>query len=242
MPTAVQDGSSLEFFVQVPALCFVAVQYFEASFVYVLINEHGHNQVRVVRQGWNVVQNHNEALLRGYLMCSPQQWFPTRIQYWISHYVKRRPNARYWRWSVRKQAQICYHPTEAPFHSDQRCNHVADAANEHIYGRVSSEVQQPARKDNDVKRCAMLRLNMEHLMRSILLNVAIVDPDANLLVPHPTACLKHLCRGRLLHSFISHATQPCPAQPAPVLPPNRGKTGGVLVLVLGCAQPAQDFV
>ena len=66
-------------------------------------------------------------------MHSQQQRFPTSIGYWISHNVKRRPDARYWRWSVRQQAQICHDPTKAPFHSDKRCSHTAHAADEHIH-------------------------------------------------------------------------------------------------------------
>ena len=160
--------------------------------MYVLINEDGRNRVRVVRQGCNVVQHLNQALVRAYLMRSQQQRFPTRIRYWISHDVKRRPHAQYWRWSVHKQAQIYYYPTDAPFHSDQRCRHIADAADEHIYGLVSSKVRQPARNLNDAKRCAILRLILDRWMRSILLNVAIIDPHANLPVLHPTQCFKHL--------------------------------------------------
>ena len=79
-------------------------------------------------------------------------------------------------------------------------------------------------------------------MRSILLNVAIVDPRANLPLFHPTSCFKHLSRGPFLHSFLSQPQQSCPAQPAPILPANRGKTGGILVLVLQCAPQAEDFV
>ena len=45
-------------------------------------------------------------------MRSQQQRFPTRIRYWISHNVKRRPDSWYWRWSVRKQAQICHDFTD----------------------------------------------------------------------------------------------------------------------------------
>ena len=106
--------------------------------MYVLIDEDGHHRVRVVRQGCNVVQHLNKALVRGYLMPSQQQRFPTRFRYWISHDVQRRPDARYWRWSVRKQVQICYYPTEALFHSDQRGSHIVDAADEHFYGWMSS--------------------------------------------------------------------------------------------------------
>ena len=102
--------------------------------MYVLINKDGHNGVRVVRQGCNVVQHLNEALVRGYMVHSEQQRFPTRIRYWISHDVKRRPDTRYWRWFVDKQAQICHDPTNGPFHSDERCSHTADEADEHIYG------------------------------------------------------------------------------------------------------------
>ena len=90
--------------------------------------------MRVVRQGCNVVENLNEALVRGYLMCTQQQRFPTKIRYWISHDVRRLQDAMYWRWSVRKQAKICYYSAEATFHSDQRCSHIANAADEHIYG------------------------------------------------------------------------------------------------------------
>ena len=79
-------------------------------------------------------------------------------------------------------------------------------------------------------------------MQSILLNIAILDPDANLPVLHPAPCFKHLSRGPLFHTFLSQPQQSCPAQPAPVLPPDEGKTGGVLVLVLGCAPQAQGFV
>ena len=61
--------------------------------MYVLINEDGHNGVRVVRRGSNVVQHLNEALVRGYLVRSKQQRFPTRIRYSISHDVKRCPDA-----------------------------------------------------------------------------------------------------------------------------------------------------
>ena len=71
-------------------------------------------------------------------MRSQQERFPTSIRYWISHDVKRWVDARYWRWSVRKEARICHEPTKAPFHSDKRCSHTADAADEHIYGWVSS--------------------------------------------------------------------------------------------------------
>ena len=72
--------------------------------MYVLINEDGHNQVRVVPQGCTVVQHLSEALVGGYLMRSQPQRFPTRTRDWMSHDVKRRPDARYWRCSVRKQA------------------------------------------------------------------------------------------------------------------------------------------
>ena len=83
---------------------------------------------------------------------------------------------------------------KAPFHSDKRCSHTADAADEPIYGWVSSEIRQPARHLNDAKACAILRLILDRWMRCILLNVTIVDPDANLLVLHPSPCLKHLSR------------------------------------------------
>ena len=175
-------------------------------------------------------------------MRSQPQRFSTRTQDWMSHDVKRRPDARYLRWCVRKQAQICYYPTEAPFHSDQRCSHIADAADEHSYGWVSSEVRQPARNLHNAQRCATLRLILDRWMRSILPHIAIVDPDANLSVLDPTPSFKHLSRGPLFHSFLSQPKPPFPAQPAPVLPLDRGKTGGVLVLVLGSAPQAQDFV
>ena len=129
-------------------------------------------------------------------MRSQQQRSPTRIRYWISQDVKRRPDARYWRWSVGKQAQICYYPTEAAFHSEQRCSHIANAADEHISGWVSSDVRQSAKNLNDPKRSAFLRPTLDCWMRFILRNVAIVDPDANLPVLHPTSCFKHPSGGR----------------------------------------------
>ena len=118
----------------------------------------------------------------------------------------------------------------------------ADAANEHIYGWVSSEIRQPAQNLNDAKGCAILRLILDRWMRSILLNVTIVDPDANLPVLHPSPCLKHLSRRPFLHGFLAEPQQSCSAQPAPVLPTDRGKPRRVLVLVLGCASQAQNFV
>ena len=156
MPTAIQHGSSLEFFVPVPALRSVTVRKLEPSFVYVLINEDGQNRERVVQQRCYVVQYLNEALMRGYLMRSQQQWFPSRILHWISHDPKRRSNARYSSLSVSTQAQICHYPTEAPFHSDQRCSHIADAADEHSYGWLFAEVAQSARNLNDTKRSTAL--------------------------------------------------------------------------------------
>ena len=95
---------------------------------------------------------------------------------------------------------------------------------------------------NDAKGCAILRLILDRWMCSILLNVAIVDPDANLPVLHPSPCLKHLSGRPFLHSFLSQPQQSSPAQPAPVPPTDRGKTRGVLVLVLGSAPQAQNFV
>ena len=175
-------------------------------------------------------------------MRSQQQRFSARIRYWMLHDVKRHPDAPYWRSSVCKQAQICYYPREARFHSDQRCSHIADAADEHIYGWLSTEVRQPARNLNNAKHCAFLQLILDRWMRSILLNVEIVHPDANLPVLHPTPCFKNLSRGPLLHSFLLKPKQSCPAQTVRVLPPDTDKTGGVLVLVLGCAPQAQDFV
>ena len=97
---------------------------------------------------------------------------------------------------------------------------------------MSSEIPQPAQDLNDEKGCAILRLILDRLMRSILLNVTIVDPDANLPVVHLSPFLKHLSRGPFLYGFLAEPQQSCPAQPAPVLPTNRGKTRGVLVLVL----------
>ena len=47
--------------------------------MYVLMNEDGHNRVRVVQQGHNLVQHLTEALVGGYVMCVQQQSFPTRI-------------------------------------------------------------------------------------------------------------------------------------------------------------------
>ena len=83
---------------------------------------------------------------------------------------------------------------------------------------------------------------VDRWMRSIRLNVAVVDPNANLLLLHRTPCFKHpFCRP-LSHMFLLQAKQSCPAQPASLLPPGRGKTGGVLVLVFDCASQAQDFV
>ena len=131
---------------------------------------------------------------------------------------------------------------KGPFHSHKRCSCTADAANEHIYMWVSSEIRQPARNLNDAKGCAILSLILQRWMRSILLNVTIVNPDANLPVRHPSACLKHLSRGPFLHSFFSQPQQSCPAQRATVLATDRGKTRGVLVLLLGYAPQAQDFV
>ena len=140
MPTAVPDGSLLRFFVPLSPLLSVGVEQLQASFVYVLINENGHNGVRVVRQGCNVVQHLDQALVRGYLMRTQQQRFPTRIRYWISHDVKGRPDARYCCRFVHKQAQICHDPMKAPSHFDKRCSHTANAADEHIYVWVSSEI------------------------------------------------------------------------------------------------------
>ena len=175
-------------------------------------------------------------------MRTQQQRVPTRIWYWISHDVKRRSDARCcWR-SVRKGAQVCHDLMQAPFHSDKRCSHTADAADEHIYGWVSSEIRQPASNLNDAKGCAILRLILDRWMRSILLNVTMVDPDANLPVLHPSPCLKYLSRRPFFHGFLAEAQQSCSAPPAPVLPTNRGKTRGVLLLVLGCASQAQNFV
>ena len=134
-------------------------------------------------------------------MRSQEPRFPTRIRYWILHDVKQRPDARYWRWSVRNQGQICYYPAEARFHSDQRCSHIADAADEHIYGWVSSEVRQPARNLNDTKCFGILGLILDRWMRSILLNVAMVDPDANLPVLLPKPWFMHLCHRSMLRSF-----------------------------------------
>ena len=131
---------------------------------------------------------------------------------------------------------MCHDTMEAPFHSDKRRSHTADAADEHIYIWVSSEIRQPAQNLNDAKGCAILRLILDRWMRSILLKVTIVDPDAN--VPR----LKHLSRGPFLHGFIAEPQQSCPAQPAPVLPSGRGKTRRVLVLVLRCASQAQHFL
>ena len=235
MSTAVQDGSLLEFFVPVLPLCSVGVEQLQASFVYVLINEDGHNGVRVVRQGRNVVQHLDQALARGYLMRTQQQRCPTRTRYWLSHDVKGRPDARCCCRSFRKQAQIWHNPMKVPFHSDKRCSHT-------VYVWVSSEIRQPAPYLIDAKGCAILRLILDRWMRSILLNVTIVDLDAKLPVLHPTPCFKHLSRAPLLHSFLSQPQQSCPAQPAPVLPADRRKTRGVVVPVLRCAPQAQDFV
>ena len=175
-------------------------------------------------------------------MRTQQQRLATRIWYWISHDVKRRSDARYcWR-SVRKQAQVCPDPMKVPFHSDKRCSHTADAADEQILGWVSSEIRQPARYLNDAKGCAILRLILDCWMRSILLNVTIVDPDTNLPVLHPSPCLKHLSRRPFLHGFLAEPQQSCSAQLAPVLPTDRSKSRGVLVLVLGYASQAQTFV
>ena len=127
---------------------------------------------------------------------------------------------------------------KAPFRSDKRCSHTADATNEHIYGWVSSEIRQPARNLNDAKGCANLPLILDRWMRSILLNVTIVDPDANVPVLHPSPCLKHLSRRTFLYGFLAQPQQSCSAQPGPVLPTNRGKTRAVLVLVLGYALQA----
>ena len=44
---------------------------------------------RVVRQGCNVVQHLNEALVRASLVRSQQQRFPTRTRYCISHDASR---------------------------------------------------------------------------------------------------------------------------------------------------------
>ena len=55
---------------------------------------------------------------------------------------------------------------KAPFHSDKRCSHSADAADEHIYVWVSSEIRQPARNLNDAEGCAILRLILDCWMRS----------------------------------------------------------------------------
>ena len=131
---------------------------------------------------------------------------------------------------------------KAPFHSDKRCSHTADAADEHIYGWMSSEIRQPARNLNNAKGCAILRLILDRWMRSILLNVTIVDPDANLPVLSPSPCIQHLSRRSFLHGLLAEPQQSCSAQPAPVLPTNRGNTRGVLVLVLWCASQAQNFV
>ena len=101
--------------------------------MFVLISQDGHNGVRVVRQGWNVVQHLNQALVLGYLTRTQQQRFPTRIRYWISHDVKGRPDARYcYCWSACKQVQICHDPMTAPFGSAKRCSHTPDATDEHI--------------------------------------------------------------------------------------------------------------
>ena len=136
-------------------------------------------------------------------MRTQQQRLPTRIWYWISHDVKRRSDARYcWR-SVRKQAQVCHDPIKAPFRSDKRCSHTAGAADEHIYGWVSSEIRQPARNLNDAKGCAILRLIPDPWMRSMLLNVTIVESDANLPVLHPSPCLKLLSRRLFLHGSLA---------------------------------------
>ena len=210
--------------------------------MYVLINEDGHNGVGVVSQRCNVVQHLNEALVRAYPMRTRRKRLPTRIWYWISHDVKRRPDARYCLRSVRKQAQVCHDSMKAPFRSDKRCSHTADAPDEQIYGWVSSEIRQPARNLNDAKGCAILPLILDRLMRSILLNETIVDPNANLPVLHPSPCLKHLSRRPFLHGFLTQPQQSCPAQPAPVLPTDRGKTRGVLILVLGYASQAQKFL
>ena len=123
----------------------------------------------------------------------------------------------------------------APFRSHKRCSHTADATDEHIYGWVSFEIWQPARNLNDAKGFAILRLILDRWMRSILLNVTIVDSDANLPVLHPLPCLKHLSRRPFLHGFLAQPQQSCFARPAPVLPTDRGKTRGNLVLVLGYA-------
>ena len=81
-------------------------------------------------------------------------------------------------------------PMKARFHSDKLCSHTADAADDHIYVWVSSEIQQPARNLNDAKACAILRLIVDLWMRSKLLDVTIVVPDANLPVLHPTPYFK----------------------------------------------------
>ena len=175
-------------------------------------------------------------------MRTQQQRFPTRIRYWISHNVKGRPDAPYCCRSVRKQAQIPHDPINAPFHSHKRRSHTVDAADEHIYVWVSSEIRQRARNLNDAKGCAILRLILDRWMRSILLNVTNVGPDANLPVLHPSPCRKHLPCGPLLHTFPSQPQQSCPAQPAIVLPTERGKTGRVLVLEQECLLQAQDLV
>ena len=133
--------------------------------MYLLINQDGHNRVRVVPQGCNVAQHLNRTLVRGNLMRSQQQRFPTSSRYRISHDVKQRPDAQYWRSSVREHSQICFYFSRARFHSDQRCSHIADAANEHIFGWVSSEVRQPARNPDGAKRCAILRLSLDRWMR-----------------------------------------------------------------------------
>ena len=131
---------------------------------------------------------------------------------------------------------------KAPFHSHKRCSHTAKAADEHICAWVSSEILQAARNLNDTKGCATLRLILNRSMRSILLNVATVNPDSNLPVFHPSPCLKHLSCRPFLHSFLSQPQRSCPVQLAPFLPTHRGKTRGVLVLVLGYARQAQNVV
>ena len=141
-------------------------------------------------------------------MRTQQQRLSTRIWLWISHDVKRRSDARYCCSHVCKQAQVCHDSMKALFNSDKRCSHTADAADEHMYDWVSSEIRQPARNLNDAKGCAILRLILDRLMRSILLNVTYVDPGANLPVLHPSPCLKHLSRRPFLHGSSRSRSSP----------------------------------
>ena len=63
----------------------------------------------------------------------------------------------------------------------------------------------------------MLLLILDRSMRSILLNVIMP-------VLESSPCIKHSSRGLFLHGFFLQPQQFCPAQLAPVLPTDGGKT------------------